>query len=200
MKKDSTKLENVLAALGVVQPRVDLGEALISTLGGLLALLSVVFVSRHFVGDAGPGMLVASMGASAVLLFALPHGHLSQPWAVVGGHVVSAIVGVAVARMISDPVVAGAVAVGVAIGLMQVLRCVHPPGGATALSAVVGGPAVHALGMRFALTPVLLNALLIVGVAVTWNGLFAKRRYPAFFALKEDIPLDESIDELREQL
>ncbi len=197
MKKDSTKLENILAALGVVQPRVDVGEALISCLGGLLALLSVVFVSRRFVGDAGPGMLVASMGASAVLLFALPHGQLSQPWAVVGGHVVSAIVGVAVAGLISDPVVAGAVAVGLAIGLMQVLRCVHPPGGATALSAVVGGPAVHALGMRFALTPVLLNALLIVGVAVTWNALFAKRRYPAFFALKEDIPLDESIDELR---
>jgi CBS-domain-containing membrane protein len=122
------------------------------------------------------------MGASAVLLFAVPEGPLSQPWAVVGGHLFSAVVGVLCAHLVVDPLLASAIAVGAAIGAMQVLRCVHPPGGATALSAVVGGPAVHALGMQYVLTPVLLNAAVIVAVAVAFNGLLGKRRYPAYLA------------------
>ncbi|MFX8373896.1 HPP family protein, partial [Acinetobacter baumannii] len=80
-----------------------------------------------------------SMGASAVLLYAVPHGALSQPWAVLAGHAVSAVAGVAAARNISDPALAAAVAVGTAILAMHYLRAIHPPGGATALTAVVGG-------------------------------------------------------------
>lgn len=81
---------------------------------------------------------------------------------------------------------AAALAVGTAIGVMQVLRCVHPPGGATALSAVVGGPGVHALGLQYVVTPVLLNAAVIVVVAVLFNGLLAGKRYPAHLALRRE--------------
>ena len=66
-----------------------------------------------------------------------------------------------------------------AIGAMHYLRCIHPPGGATALSAVLGGPAIEALGLQFILTPVLLNVIVILTVAVLYNYLFYWRRYPA---------------------
>ena len=172
--------------LGVARSTVGAREAIASGLGGCIAIGTVVYVCSHFVGVESAALLVASMGASAVLLFALPHGPLSQPWAVLGGHVLSAVIGVSCARAFADPALAAALAVGTAIGAMQVLRCVHPPGGATALSAVVGGPGVHALGMKYVLTPVLLNAVVIVVVAVIFNGLLAGKRYPAELALRRE--------------
>ena len=182
MSRSASRLEHLLGFLGIHGKRVHPVEAFLSGVGGCIAIAIVVLVCRHFVGAQGAALLVASMGASAVLLFALPHGPLSQPWAVIGGHGLSAVVGVASASMIADPVTAGAVAVGVAIGVMQLLGCVHPPGGATALSAVVGGPAVQALGLKYVFTPVLMNALLIVTVAVGFHGIPKMRRYPAYLA------------------
>jgi CBS-domain-containing membrane protein len=119
------------------------------------------------------------MGASAVLLFAVPHGALSQPWQLIGGHTLSAVVGVTCALLIPHVVFAAALAVGLAIFVMYHLRCIHPPGGATALSAVVGGQAVHELGYQFVFTPVLINAAVMLLVAVAFNYLFPWRRYPA---------------------
>jgi CBS domain-containing membrane protein len=177
-----TSFGTALSVLGVAPGRVRGWDAFVSGVGGCVAIAVIVLVCRHFVGVDGAGLLVASMGASAVLLFVLPEGPLSQPWAVIGGHVSSALVGVTCASLVSDPLLAAALAVGGAIGVMQVLRCVHPPGGATALSAVVGGPAVHALGVSYVVTPVLLDAALIVSVAVVFHGLLGKRRYPAHFA------------------
>jgi CBS-domain-containing membrane protein len=118
------------------------------------------------------------MGASAVLLFAVPHGQLSQPWAVLGGHVISAIIGVTCALVIANEILAASAAVGIAIGAMYYLGCIHPPGGATALSAVVGGETVHALGYQFVITPVLINVVIILVIAVAFNYLFSWRRYP----------------------
>jgi hypothetical protein len=120
------------------------------------------------------------MGASAVLLFAVPHGPLSQPWPLVGGHLVSALVGVSCAKLIPHGAIGAAAAVSLAIGAMHYLRCIHPPGGATALTAVVGGSGVQALGYKFLLTPVLLNVVVILSVAVAFNAPFAWRRYPAY--------------------
>jgi CBS domain-containing membrane protein len=117
------------AVLGFVRPshsKMNWRVPLMSGIGGCLAIVVVVLVCRRFVGSEGAGMLVASMGASAVLLFALPDGPLSGPWPVVGGHVSSAVVGVVCAAGVSDSLLAGALAVGAAIGVMQLLRCVHP--------------------------------------------------------------------------
>jgi len=125
------------------------------------------------------------MGASAVLLFAVPHGPLSQPWPVLGGHFVSALVGVACTKAIAQPMLAAPVAVGLAIGSMHYLRCIHPPGGATALSAVVGGEPVHQLGFHFVLTPVLWNAAVILLVALLFNYPFTWRRYPLALARRD---------------
>src|SRR5258706_10586585 len=91
-------------------------------------------------------LLVAPMGASAVLLFAVPASPLAQPWSIIGGNLVSATVGVACAALIGNPVHAAALAVAVAVGAMFALRCIHPPSGAVALTAGLGGPAGHAMG------------------------------------------------------
>ena len=154
-------------------------ERLISGVGGLLGILAVSLVSAYGLDAQGAAMLIASMGASAVLLFAVPHGPLSQPWPVIGGHTVSALIGVATFHFVGNIVVAGAVAVGLAIGVMYYLRCLHPPGGATALTAVIGGEAVHQLGYHFVLMPVAANAVIIVLCAIAVNYPFTWRRYPA---------------------
>jgi CBS domain-containing membrane protein len=101
---------------------------------------------RHrFIDLEGAALIVASMGASAVLLFAVPHAPLSQPWPLIGGHVVSALVGVICAKVILNAPLAAALAVSLAIGSMHYFRCIHPPGGVTALTAVIGGASVDSL-------------------------------------------------------
>lgn len=169
--------------LGVGRERTDHVEKWVSAVGGLVALAAVLQISTVYLGLNSASGLVASMGASAVLLFAVPHGPLSQPWSVLGGHLVSAVVGVTCAQLIPGPVLSAAMAVGIAIGAMHYLRCIHPPGGATALTAVMGGDAVQQLGFQFVMTPVLLNVIAILLVAVLFNAPFAWRRYPAAWAL-----------------
>ena len=151
-------------------------EKLISAVGGFLGILLIFVISYLSLGPWGAPWIVASMGASAVLLFAVPHGQLSQPWALIGGHVLSAAIGVTVFRFIPDAFLAAALAVGLAIAAMYYLRCVHPPGGATALAAVLGGPDVHALGYSYVLVPVLANAVVILLAAIAVNYPFRWRR------------------------
>lgn len=171
--------KTILRLLGVADDVTGHREKLIAASGALVAIAATMAVSLHAVGTQGAALLVASMGASAVLLFAVPHGALSQPWALLGGHLVSALIGVSSALLVSDPLMAGPLAVALAIFAMHHLRCIHPPGGATALAAVVGGSEVHALGYQFVLTPVLLNVSVMLLVAVAVNYPFAWRRYPA---------------------
>ncbi len=134
-------------------------------------------ISRLVLGPGAALALVAPIGASAVLLFALPASPLAQPWSIVGGNIVSAIVGVACARLIDDPLMAGALAMPLAIAAMFALRCLHPPGGAIAMSAVIGGPAVRAAGFDFVLAPVGLNSFLLLLVALVFNNA-TRHRYP----------------------
>lgn len=161
--------------LNVVSPR----EKLVSLLGGFVAILFLTMISGRSLHLPDTIGLIASMGASAVLLFAVPHGQLSQPWPVLGGHCLSAIVGVACARWIAPTELAAACAVGVSIGVMHQLKCIHPPGGATALTAVLGGPAIHGLGFDFVFCPVFANGIVMIGVAILFNAFFGWRRYPA---------------------
>ena len=107
-------------------------------------------------------LIVAPMGASAVLVFAVPASPLAQPWPVFGGNVVSALVGVAAARLVPDPFLGAGLAVGGAILAMSLLRCLHPPGGAAALTAVIGGPAIASAGFLFPFVPVGLNSVVLV--------------------------------------
>lgn len=162
-----------------IQPKTTSGEQVVAALGGLVCILATCGFSFWIVGVAGSLAVVASMGAVTVLLFAVPHGPLSQPWALFMGNGVSAVAGVSCAQLISDPVFASGLAVGLATAAMHLLRCTHPPGGATALSAVIGGPEILDLGYFFVLAPVLLNCTIILIVALLFNNIFGWRRYPA---------------------
>jgi len=173
------KTSRLYQLLGIELTPVTHIERLVSTAGGFLGILFILLVSTRFLALDHALLIVASMGASAVLLFAVPHGPLAQPWPVAGGHLVSAAVGITCAKFIPDALLASALAVGLAIGVMHYLRCIHPPGGATALSAVVGGPVVHEIGYQYMLTPVAINVVVILTVAFLFNYPFAWRRYPA---------------------
>ncbi|MEK7953842.1 HPP family protein [Luteolibacter soli] len=165
--------------LGIELNVVSKREKLVSAVGGLLSILFLMAISReglHLPYNIG---LVASMGASAVLLFAVPHGQLSQPWPVLGGHCLAAAIGVACAKWIGPTEWAGACAVALSIWVMHQFNCIHPPGGATALTAVLGGPAVHDLGFRYVFCPVFANCLVMIGAAIVFNSFFGWRRYPA---------------------
>jgi CBS-domain-containing membrane protein len=155
------------------------GEQLVATLGGALGIVLVLISTQALVGPTAALVIVPSMGASAVLIFAAPHSPFAQPWAVLAGHVLSALVGVACWQLVPNPTLAAGLAVGLAIGAMHVARCLHPPGGATALAAVIGGATVHELGYRYALNPIAVNALIILAVGVAFNYAFAWRRFPA---------------------
>jgi len=163
---------------------VSHAEKLVATLGGVIGISLVSLVSFQVTGADGAALIVPSMGASAVLLFGVPHGKLSQPWPLMGGHIISALVGVLCYQLIHEPYLAAGLAVGLAIGAMHILNCIHPPGGATALAAVIGGPAIHSLGFSYVLSPILLNTLIILIIAIVFNSLFPWRRYPAAMMMR----------------
>ncbi len=176
------RINNILDLIGFNRQTVSHKERLITSFGGFCGILGVYFVSNTLLDAQPAAMMVASMGASAVLLFAVPHSALAQPWNVLGGHLISALIGVSCALFIPDMLLAASLSVACAIAAMHYLRCIHPPGGATALSAVIGGPMVHAMGYAYVLQPVLINAIVILGIAIVFNALFEYYRYPALHA------------------
>lgn len=180
--------------LGIERNTTSHGEKLISALGALLGIITVYWVTRWvfpsgYMHTAGNFIMVTSMGASAVLLFAVPQGALSQPWSVLGGHLISAFIGVTCHKLFPNQAWNGALAVGVAVGAMHYLRCIHPPGGATALAAVIGGSEVYGLGYHYLIMPILINVLAILTMALLFNSLFAWRRYPAHLARRHKAAL-----------
>lgn len=160
------------------QQHVNGRERLRAAFGALLGILATTLLGYLFTdGDALLPWIIAPMGASAVLLFAVPASPLAQPWAMLGGNLMAAVVGVACARGFPEATMAAAVAVSAAIGLMFVLRCIHPPAGAVALTAVVGGPAIERLGYGFVFYPVLVNSLCLLLLAILYNRATG-REYP----------------------
>lgn len=168
--------DRVLALLNALRPApqaVNTRERLRVVLGAGLGLLLAGLLSRLVMGPGLPG-LVAPLGASAVLVFGVPASPLAQPWAVVGGNTASALVGIACMLWLPmPPLVVAAVAVALAIGLMFLLRCLHPPGGAASLLMVL----TATQDWHVAFTPVALNSLLLVLAGMAYNTLTG-RRYP----------------------
>jgi CBS domain-containing membrane protein len=153
---------------------IDGRERLRVIVGGSLGVLLAASLSRWWALDhaAGPWM-VASLGASAILVFGMPSSPLAQPWPVLGGSTLSALVGGICAALIPDPAVAGALAVGLAMALMVPLRCLHPPGGAMALYMVIS----QGNGLQQVVFPICFNALVLVILGVAYNTLTG-RQYP----------------------
>ncbi|MEO8057771.1 MAG: HPP family protein [Burkholderiales bacterium] len=154
---------------------IDWRERLRVVVGATLGIGITAYLCHAFGLTASPAWpwLVAPLGASAVLVFGVPASPLAQPWAVVGGNTLSALVGVLCVRWVGSPELAAALAVGGAIGLMFALRCLHPPGGASALLVALTGVSDPA----FALYPVLANSLLLMLAGVAYNNM-TRRAYP----------------------
>lgn len=147
-------------------------------IGACLGILITAMVSTLWLGSPGAApLLIAPMGASAVLLFAIPASPLAQPHAIIGGNLIAALVGVTAAHLVPSAVVAAALAVAGAVMVMAACRCIHPPSGAVALTAVIGGPKVLAAGYGFVLVPVLLNSVLLALMALAYNNA-TRRTYP----------------------
>jgi len=154
---------------------VDWRERLRVVAGATVGILATALLCHALGTTASPAWpwLVAPLGASAVLVFGVPASPLAQPWAVVGGNTLSALVGVACVRWVSSPELAAALAVGGAIALMFALRCLHPPGGASALLVALSGVSDPA----FALYPVFVNSLLLMLAGLAYNNA-TRRAYP----------------------
>lgn len=156
----------------------SLRDRLTASVGALVSIALTGALSAALLHDwSAVPCLVAPMGASAVLVFAVPASPLAQPWSVIGGNILSALVGVAAARWVPAPFLAAGVAVGGAILVMSLARCLHPPGGAAALTAVIGGPAVASAGYGFAFAPVGLNAVMLTLLAFLFHR-FSGHSYP----------------------
>ncbi len=171
-------LKEITKLFGPGKSTVSVHEKIISALAGLVGIGLIMAVSQFFLDSEALPWVVASMGASAVLLFAVPKGPLSQPWSFVAGHLFSAFVGISVAKLIADPVLASALAVSLAIFVMYLSRSLHPPGGATALTAVVGGSSISDLGYWYMLMPISLNLIIMLSWALIINNLLPNRCYP----------------------
>lgn len=169
----------ILSRLFPRQANVTHRERLVSGVGGVLAILLTTLVAQYTIGGVSLPFLLASMGASTVLLLGAPHSPLSQPWAFAGGHLVSALIGVTCAIHVPNIYWAAGLSVGLSISAMYYLRCLHPPGGATALLTVIGDQKIHALGYHFLFMPVLVNVAILLSVALLINKLIPGRRYPA---------------------
>ena len=155
-----------------------LRERLIACIGALVGIACTGLICKAVLGNSSSfPLIVAPIGASAVLLFAIPASPLAQPWSIIGGNTISALVGVVVAHFIKDPILAIGFGVSLAILAMSFTRSLHPPGGAAALTSIIGGPAVTNLGFLFPFVPVMLNCVLLVVLGFVFHKM-SGRAYP----------------------
>jgi CBS domain-containing membrane protein len=157
-------------------------ELWLGSAGVGMGLLFTEWLSRHALGTVNP-WFIAPMGASAVLLFTVPASPLAQPWSIMGGNLISALIGVACLQWLGSTGTAAAVACMAAVAMMLALRCLHPPGGAVAVTAVLGGSTIHDLGYGFVLWPVVANSMFMLLLALLFNNA-SGRRYPHHGAVR----------------
>lgn len=163
-------------------PAVGLSEVIWSWIGSFLGISAVSYMNYNLLGKTDFIMVIGSFGASAVLIYGAIRSPLAQPRNFIGGHIVSAIIGVTCYQLFSAHMwLASSLAVATAIAVMHVTKTLHPPGGATSLIAVIGSSKVHSLGYLYVLIPVGSGAIIMLIVALLINNIPTKRRYPEFW-------------------
>ena len=174
MMKYSPWLKRISFYFGGDQPPVSWGERLRAGVGIFIGLMLVLAIAKYLGELNGvEEWLMASLGASALLVFALPQSPMAQPWAVIAGNTLSALVGITINHWVSQPLLAMPVAAMLSILGMFILRCLHPPAAAVALIAVLG----NIVGYRYAFFPVLIDSILLVLVGAVYSNLMGKS-YP----------------------
>jgi CBS domain-containing membrane protein len=154
-------------------------DALVSSVACFIAIFLVSYSCNEILSGPGKIILVASLGASSVIIFAIPNSPVAQPWACLGGQVISAFTGVGIGLLFPDLIYAAAFAVGLSALLMILLRCLHPPGAATALAPIVADQQLGDLGFNFVLVPVGLNIVILLILALIINRWVLNRDYPS---------------------
>jgi len=167
---------------GQSPPQVGAVEVFWSWIGSFAGIAAVALLHYKMLDQTGLMLILGSFGASAVLIYGAIRSPLAQPRNLLGGHILSAIIGVTTFQLVGSHLwLAAAVAVSVAIALMHLSKTLHPPGGATALIAVIGGDSVHNLGYLYVLMPVALGAIVMLVVALLVNNIPQSRKYPEFW-------------------
>lgn len=169
---------HILRSLGPAAPHASATEAVRGGIGALVGLLLTgLFVLSPQV-DLSLGLfLVAPFGATSVLVFAVPNSPLAQPWPAIVGNTLAALIGIAVCKLVADPTLRIALAVGLAITVTTLARALHPPAGAVAMTAALSPETVENLGFLFALTPVAAGTTVLIVIAALYARLTG-RRYP----------------------
>ncbi|MEE8329681.1 MAG: HPP family protein [Thermodesulfovibrionia bacterium] len=163
-------------------PAVSIPEIVWSWIGAFLGITAVAYINYNRLEDSDMVMIIGSFGASAVLLYGAIRSPLAQPRNLMGGHIFSAIIGVTCYQLLHPHMwLAASVAVATAIAFMHATKTLHPPGGATALIAVIGSEKIHNLGYLYVLIPVGLGAAIMLIVALLVNNIPKNRRYPEFW-------------------
>lgn len=160
-------------------PRVGIAEIAWSWVGSFIGIAVIALLGQLWFDAHDLPLMIGSFGASAVLVYGAVRSPLAQPRNLVGGHLLSAAVGVASWKLLHhQPWLAEAVAVATAIAVMHATRTLHPPGGATALIAVIGSPQIHDLGFFYVLMPATIGPLILLAIGLLVNNIPASRRYP----------------------
>ena len=163
-------------------PRVSNSEILWSWIGAFLGIAGVAWADHLFFEGRDMSLMIGSFGASAVLVYGAVRSPLAQPRNLIGGHVLSAVVGVLCWKFLNQNLwLAESMAVATSIAVMHATRTLHPPGGATALIAVIGSPEIHKLGFLYVLVPATIGPLILLAIALLVNNVPASRRYPVIW-------------------
>ncbi|MCK5686541.1 HPP family protein [bacterium] len=163
-------------------PMVSVFEIVWSWIGAFLGIAAVSYINYNIIDETDLVMVIGSFGASAVLIYGAIKSPLAQPRNLIGGHIISALIGVTCYKILPSPMwLTSSLAVATAISIMHFTKTLHPPGGATALIAVIGSSKIHSLGYLYAIIPVGLGAFIMLVVALCINNIPKNRRYPDFW-------------------
>ena len=163
-------------------PAVRLSEIVWSWIGSFLGIAAVAVVNFSIIDKTDLVMIIGSFGASAVLIYGAIRSPLAQPRNLIGGHMISAAIGVATYKLLPAPLwLTSAIAVATSIAIMHATKTLHPPGGATALIAVIGSQKIHNLGYLYVLIPAGVGPFIMLVVALLVNNIPKNRRYPEFW-------------------
>jgi CBS-domain-containing membrane protein len=163
-------------------PMANLSEIFWSWIGAFLGIASVGLINFHLLKEMDLVMVIGSFGASAVLIYGAIKSPLAQPRNLIGGHIISAVIGVTAYKIFGAHLCpASSISVATAIAMMHATKTLHPPGGATALIAVISSQEIHNLGYLYVLIPAGLGAVIMLVIALLVNIIPKNRRYPEYW-------------------
>ena len=158
---------------------IDFRDHLWAFMGSFLGIGLIGYIHSQYLSPHDNLFLIGSFGASSVLIYGIIHSPFSQPRNLIGGHVISALIGVTMGKIFPEVLwFSAALSVSLSIVLMQATKTLHPPGGATALIATIGSEKIKSLGYLYVLSPVFTGVVILLLVAVIFNNLSPGRHYP----------------------